>query len=189
METPAQARGGVDLGERETSPKFLLQPLVPAFAFTIRLLRDLKASLFWLLSISPTLKDARDGGWARGPTLGQSGVLRGRRAPQQTPAGARGKAGGVARRAKDRGRGESGGNGGGMRTPTEAKEARRKEPDCQAGCSEKGSGTGTRAFPNRVENDLERSRGPRDGGDPGRPRCAAPSPEAPTLAAPGALRT
>lgn len=73
-----------------------------------------------------------------------------------------------------------------MRTPTDAKEARRKEPDCQAGYSEKGSGTGTRAFPNRVENDLECSRGPRGGGDTtGRPRSAAPSPEAPTLPAPG----
>lgn len=27
-----------------------------------------------------------------------------------------------------------------MRTPTDAEEARRKEPDCQPGCAEKGSG-------------------------------------------------
>lgn len=63
-----------------------------------------------------------------------------------------------------------------MRTPTtDAKEARRKEPDCRPGCAEKGSGTETRAFPNGVDNDLERSPGPRGGGDAGRPRCAASS--------------
>lgn len=51
-----------------------------------------------------------------------------------------GDRGRVARGAKDRGRSVRGGNGGGMRTPTNAEEARRKEPDCQPGCAEKGSG-------------------------------------------------
>lgn len=53
------------------------------------------------------------------------------------------------------------------------------------GAPRKEAGTGTRVFPNRVENDLERSRGPRGSGDTGRPRCMARSQEAPTLPAPG----
>lgn len=71
--------------------------------------------------------------------------------------------------------GERGANRGGTRTQTDAKEVRRKEPDCQPDWSEKGRGTGTKTFRNGVENDLKRSRGPRGGRDTGRPTCAAPS--------------
>lgn len=75
-----------------------------------------------------------------------------------------------------------------MRTPTDAKEARRKEPDCQPGCAEKGSGTGTRAFPDGVENGLERGRGPRGGGDRS-PEVRGPEPRGTHPSSARALRT
>lgn len=156
-------------------------------------LQELRASQVWLLSMSPPLKDAGDGGWARGAyaplRLGHSGALTeeggrpGRRRQEHAERLSRGTEVGSPGEPKAGAGGERGANRGWdlapRLTPTRCSSGR--SGDCQPGCSEKGSGTGTRTFRNGVENDLEHSRDPRGGGDTGRPRCAAPSPAVPTL--------
>lgn len=135
MDTLAQQEGE---SRRMRAPKFLLQPLVPAFAATTMLLENLPILAAHHLSYSEGCRGPRLGAGGLGAEArAKWGSHRGRRAPRETPAGARREAslGGteVGSRAEPKGGagGESGANRGGTQTQTDAKEVRRKEPDCQ----------------------------------------------------------
>lgn len=152
---PKQEEGG---SRRMREIKISTAASSSAFPLTTRFLRDLKASLFRLLPISPTLKDAGDGGWARGAyAKAKPGSERGRRAPRQTPSGARAQAsvgdrGGVARGAKDRGGSERGGNGVGCGPRLTPKRRGGRSPTANPGAPRKEAGLEPQGISKRSRN-------------------------------------